>query len=417
LKKPLGQKKLSLTLDPNPGEPEPKKTKCLPWRPLRHRVARRAPGQAFCRPLFCLLKSLPKKQRADFKETKLLPIYIMPENFWNQVHSLTHAAEPFAIATVVRGEKPTSAKPGAKAIVKADGALSGWIGGACAEPIVRQEALKALQDGNPRFLRIGPSVSDEVKSEEGVIEFLMTCHSGGTLEIYIEPVLPRPQLVLIGESPVVETLVRLGRALNFSVAVIDPTATGERFSDADTILTDLDLSQIKFTPQTHVVIATHGKYDERALEQILDTEAPYIALVASKKRGQAAVDYLRGIGVPAEKLSRIKFPAGLDIGAQTPDEIAVSIIAEIVQVRRKPRSTKLPIVTVSMSQQAPTTMIETKGQAGQAKDPICGMRVEIATARYTSIYKDEAYYFCCAGCKQKFDREPEKYVEQVVGKT
>jgi xanthine dehydrogenase accessory factor len=118
----------------------------------------------------------------------------MNENFWAQVHSLNHAAEPFAIATVVCCEKPTSAKPGAKAIITTNGALRGWIGGACAEPIVRQEVLKALNHGKPRFLRIGPAVSDEVKSEAGVIEFLMTCQSGKTFEIYIEPVLPRPQL-------------------------------------------------------------------------------------------------------------------------------------------------------------------------------------------------------------------------------
>jgi xanthine dehydrogenase accessory factor len=346
-------------------------------------------------------------------------IYFMAENFWNQVYSLNHAAEPFAIATVVRCEKPTSAKPGAKAIITANGALRGWIGGACAEPIVRQEALKTLRDGKPRLLRIGPSVSDEVKTEAGVIEFLMTCHSGGTLEIYIEPVMPQPQLVLIGESPVAETLARLGRAVNFSVVVIDPDATPERFSETDKILTELDLSQLKFTPQTYIVVATHGKYDERALEQMLATEAPYIAFVTSKKRGQAAIDYLREIGVPAEKLARIKFPAGLDIGAQTPDEIAVSILAEIVQIRRRPAK-KLPILTVSAPQsvaetkgQAPTAIIENKRKSGQAKDPICGMMVEIATARYTSIYEDETYYFCCAHCKQKFDKESEKYKEQV----
>ena len=346
----------------------------------------------------------------------------MLKNFWNQVHSLNQAAELFAIATVVRCEKPTSAKPGAKAIITANGVLRGWIGGACAEPIVRQEAMKTLRDGKPRLLRIGPSVSDEVKSEAGVIEFLMTCHSGGTLEIYIEPVLPQPQLVLIGESPVVEALVRLGRAINFFVVAIDPDVTPERFSEADKILTELDLSQLKFTPQTYIVVATHGKYDERALEQILATEAPYIAFVTSKKRGQAAIDYLREIGVPAEKLARIKFPAGLDIGAQSPEEIAVSILAEIVQIRRKPASIKLPLLAVSAppvamvrtKEQAPTSILKKEGKSGQAKDPICGMMVEMATARYTSLYEDETYYFCCAGCKQKFDKQPAKYKEQVI---
>jgi xanthine dehydrogenase accessory factor len=326
----------------------------------------------------------------------------MLENFWDQVQSLNQAAEPFAIATVVRCEKPTSSKPGAKAIITERGILSGWIGGACAEPIVRQEALKALRDGKPRLLRIGPSVSDEMKSEGGVIEFLMTCHSGGTLEIYLEPVLPRPQLILIGESPVVETLARLGRAMNFFTAVLDAAATPARFPEADAVLTGLDLGRFKFTPQTYVVIATHGNYDESALEKFLNTDAPYIALVASKKRGQAAVDYLREIGVPAGNLERIKFPAGLDIGAQTPEEIAVSILAEIVKIRRQPAPAKLPILTMSAPQTAPVPLGAGR-QSGQARDPICGMMVDIATARYTSLHSDETYYFCCAGCKQKFD--------------
>jgi len=303
---------------------------------------------------------------------------------------LSHEGEPFAMATVVRCERPTSAKPGAKALIRKDGTVLGWIGGSCAEPVVAKEALRALQDGQPRFIALvgdgGPG-----PGRDGILEYPMTCHSGGTLEIYVEPVLPKPQLLLVGRGPVVETLGELGRAIDFAVTLVSSDTSANRFS------------QFHITPRTFIVVATHGTFDEEALEQALQSEAGYVSLVASRKRADAIMDTLRVRGL-AEHLGRLKTPAGLDIGAVTPQEIAVSILAEIVQVLRSQKGERKPAGA-------------TPDEIGEvvARDPVCGMSVEVASAKYRSEASGRTLYFCCAHCKQTFDRDPAQYVGSVTG--
>ena len=317
---------------------------------------------------------------------------------------LSHAVElsgsgvAFARATVVRAEKPTSAKPGANAIITAEGALIGWIGGSCAQPTVIREALKALRDGEPRLLRICPPERMGQLPQDGVIETVMTCASGGTLDVYIEPHLPRPQLVVIGHLPIVEPLAALSSALGYEVTVMGWDASPNRFPTTDRVFDHLDFSQIRSTPYTYIVVASHGNYDEAALAGALKTNASYIALVASKKRSAAVMQYLRESGLSEENLARIRYPAGLDIGAVAPEEIALSILAEIVQLRRT-RSLQLPIADLQPS-------IE----AVEAIDPVCGMTVDIATAHYTTEHAGRTYYFCCAGCQRSFEKEPDHYL-------
>ncbi len=308
---------------------------------------------------------------------------------------LNRAGHPFALATVIRAEKPTSAKAGAKGIVTADGALTGWVGGSCAQPTVVREALKALQDGEPRLVRLCPPEKLGLAPQDGVIEVALTCVSGGTLEIYIEPRLPRPHLVAVGHLPIVEALATLGKDLGYEVTVMGLDITPDRFPRADRVFDRLDFSQREVTPHTYIVVASHGNYDEEALEGALKTAAPYVALVASKTRAEAVVQYLRTTGLPEERLVRLKYPAGLDLGAVTPEEIALSILAEIVQHRRR--------ASVSETQSETLTPVE-------ATDPVCGMIVEIAAARYTARHAGRAYYFCSAGCKRSFEKEPERYV-------
>jgi xanthine dehydrogenase accessory factor len=296
-------------------------------------------------------------------------------------HALRTQGESFVLATVVRCEPPTSAKPGAKAVITGDGRLTGWIGGSCAEPLIIKEALKALRDGQARFIALVGEGGPGSGRREGVLEYAMPCHSGGTMEIYVEPVLPKPHLLLVGRGPVVETLAKLGEAMNFTVALSeDPggAALG-----------------LRVTPRSFVVVATHGTFDEEALEQVLRSEAGYVSLVASRKRAGAVIEALRARGVRADLLDRLKAPAGLDIGAVSPEEIAVSILAEIIQVSRSQKS-KEPVET-----------------APEARDPVCGMPVVIATAQYRSEVSGKPVYFCCARCKQAFDQDPARYVESV----
>jgi xanthine dehydrogenase accessory factor len=278
---------------------------------------------------------------------------------------LKKAGEPFVLATVVRAEKPTSAKPGAKALIKADGEWIGWIGGSCSKPAVEVEAKKVLASGQPKILQL--SSTD-------------TCASGGSLDIYLEPHLPKPHLVVVGHLPVAEALVALAGPLGFRVTVMSPEASSEQFASADEFLDRIDFRGLA-RGERFVVVASHGNYDEEGIRAALEERGTeYVALVSSRKRAEAM---LSSLGLSEEKRRRLKFPAGLDIGAVTAEEIALSILAEMVQVRRA---------------RAPVAIAEPT----LARDPICGMTVDVANARHV-LEKDGAkHYFCCAGCKEKF---------------
>src|SRR5277367_3914351 len=189
----------------------------------------------------------------------------MFDQFLNKASELLANGEPFAVAEVVRYLSPISGKVGDKAIVFADGTVWGWIGGGCAQPAVIKEALKALKDGKPRLVRISPSSSQE----EGIVAYNMTCHGGGTLDVYIEPVLPKPHILILGRSPVGRTLARLGKVISYTVSVAAPQADGESYPDADRVQTDLNLCGLKVGPKTFVVVSTQGDSDEEALEQAL----------------------------------------------------------------------------------------------------------------------------------------------------
>jgi xanthine dehydrogenase accessory factor len=314
------------------------------------------------------------------------------------VSDLRRRGEPFALATVVRAERPTSAKAGAKALVQRDGTVVGWIGGACAEPVVVREALASIRDAEPRFIRLIGEGGRGPGRTEGSLEYPMTCSSGGTLEIYVEPWVPKPALVLIGHGPVLESLVELGRSSGFDVTVVGPGSQHE------------ELAKLTPTPRTFVVVAGHGTADEDGLAWALGagpghvgTAAMYVSLVASRRRAAVIIETLRRRGVPAERLGTMKAPAGLDIGAVAPEEIAISILAEIVQVRRSPKTSE--VASEIGSREA--TRAE---PPGTATDPICEMLVEIATARYRSEFTGRAVYFCCSRCKETFDQDPERYV-------
>jgi len=319
----------------------------------------------------------------------------MFDEFLNKAAELRRRGESFAVALVVRFEAPISGKPGDKAIIYPDGRIWGWIGGGCSQPIVIKEALKALAEGTPRLVRITPSPSPS--SEDGVVDYTMTCHSGGSLDIFIEPVLPKPHVVILGRSLVAQTLAGLAKAIHFAVSVVAPGASRENFPTVDAIYGEIDLTKISITRQTYLVVATQGEYDEEALEQAVSVEASYVAFVVSKTKAQKIFEYLRGRGVTAESLSHVRAPAGLQIGAVSPEEIAISILAEIVQVgRSKPEhkaAPSLPFLTP------------------EAKDPVCGMTVNPATAKHKSEYQGRMFYFCCAGCKQTFDQGPAKVLE------
>ena len=324
----------------------------------------------------------------------------MWEMCFEQASRWRAAGEPFALATVVACQRPTAAYPGAKALIRADGTLTGWVGGSCAQPTVIQEALKALADGKSRLLRISPAFQHSAVPQEGVYDFVMTCASQGALEIFVEPFLPRPELIIIGETPVAQALARFGALLDFSVCVSDPAATSERFPDAATLYTQLEAVRTRISLGSYVVVATQGSYDEEALEAVIDTSACYLGLVASGKRAATIFQYLRDKGVQPELLQHVKCPAGLQLGAVTPTEIAFSIMGEILQLRRSNKAISEAGVALPAADVRPDVVVV---------DAVCGMTVQAAGARYTSTYDGKTLLFCGIGCKERFDREPERY--------
>jgi xanthine dehydrogenase accessory factor len=316
----------------------------------------------------------------------------MSQTLLELAYQLTQAGEPFVLATVVWCERPTSAKPGAQAIIQQDGRLTGWIGGSCAQPVVIREALRALREGDsPYLMRLGTPEPDLAITHSNVRTFPMTCASGGTLDIYMEPHLPQPQLLLIGDSPVINALCQFAPVINFAV----------------TQLYHSDLSQVHVDERTCILIATHGLYDEDALEQALTSSARYVGMVGSPRRAEACHAYLRSSGLSEQQIARLKAPAGLDIGAVTPEEIAASIIAELVQVQRRGSIAGIPVGESHAIQPAETVVPAVEETA---IDPVCGMTVEIATARHHTSYEGREFYFCCPSCKRHFERNPQEYL-------
>lgn len=296
---------------------------------------------------------------------------------------LQRAGVPFALATVTVSQRPASARTGAKAIVTADGAIFGWVGGACSQPSVIRHAREALIDGQPRLIRLSPA-SDGPR--DGVIEMAMTCHSGGTLELFIEPFIPEPYLVVFGDSPVAHALFAIGHTLGFQIVSM---AGG--VADAHEVVSNLDLEGLGTVRPVFVVIASMGVVDEEALLVALRSNAEYVALVGSRRRFGSLADYARSQGISDERIAEVHVPAGLDIHAETPAEIALSILAEITTLRR----TAATAVAGFRLEEVPTVVI----------DPICGMQVELATARWTVQHADTIVAFCCPACKREFERQ------------
>ncbi len=278
------------------------------------------------------------------------------------------------MATVVWRRGPSSGKAGATALIAADGAIHGWLGGACAGPTVVQEALGALVDGRPRLLQLGPADEFGQRTGEGVVSVPMACESEGAMEVYLEPVIPAPQLVVVGRSPASAALIAMGEALGWRCTRVEDEG--------------LDLGLL--TERDFVVIATQGHYDEAALETDLTTPAGYVGLVASRKRADAVLEYVRARGASDESLARIHAPAGLDLGTTDHSEIAVSVLAEIVALKA------VGGLTTGVVVEEPETAI----------DPVCQMTVDVATAHYTSDHGGSTYYFCAAGCQRAFEANP-----------
>src|SRR5215813_1435934 len=330
---------------------------------------------------------------------------------WNdildQAGRLRAEGEPFVIATVVAYKSPQSAKPGSKAIIKPDGSISGWIGGGCVQPIVVREAQKALNTGKPKLVSISPEA--RLGDWKGVEAYLMTCQGGGSLEIYLEPILPKPDLLIVGNSPIAQILTGLGRMLDFKVCVADPEARRDQFPEAEVVITDLESARSRIDSRSYVVVATMGNGDEEGLEAVVGTSPRYLGLVASKEKAKSLFQYVIDKGTPAEHIARVKCPAGLELGGETLPEIALSVMAEITRLRRAASEQTSGKGSQGLSL---PVMRKTEKSSTESIDPVCGMTVAIENARYKTVFDETSFYFCCLRCKEAFEQSPQLYLEK-----
>jgi xanthine dehydrogenase accessory factor len=291
-----------------------------------------------------------------------------------RAQELAAAGAPFATATVVRARRPTSVQPGDVALVLADGTIEGFVGGVCTEHSVRTYALQAMDRGEALLLRVlpfdeeGPPPVDQI-ADDGAVTVQNPCLSGGSMELFLEPVLPAPRVLVVGDTPIAAALLRVGAELDLDVVAAPEGPLGLRRGDLA------------------VVVAAHGRDELQVLRSALEEAVPYVGLVASRRRGTGVLAELHGDGVPDELLQRIEVPAGLDIGARTPAEVALSILARIVEVRRSVRLERPISARV------------------QAVDPICGMTVAVAADTPVTQTVDGPVYFCCDACKARFEAQ------------
>ncbi len=299
-----------------------------------------------------------------------------------RARELAAGGELFVTATVVRAQRPTSVEAGDVALVRADGSIEGFVGGACAEHSVRAYSLEAMRTGEAVLLRILPfaeeGAADEV--EDGAVTVQNPCLSGGAIEVFLEPVVPAPRVLVVGDTPIAGAVVRLGGEVGLDVVAMGEEGIEPRPDDLA------------------VVVAAHGREEVDALRRGLEAGLPYVGLVASRARGDGVMGELRGDGVPEELLGRIDVPAGMDIGARTPAEIALSILASIVSVRRGGREPAAPEPAPAPA--APATAV----------DPVCGMTVAAVASTPSVQHGGDTVYFCCEGCRDAFAAQHEHAV-------
>jgi xanthine dehydrogenase accessory factor len=297
-------------------------------------------------------------------------------NLLARADELRSGRVPFVLATVVRAERPTSAKAGDRALVLGDGTLEGFVGGTCAESTVRLQGLRLLDSGESTLLRITPAADESEAAVEGLVTVGNPCLSGGTLEIFLEAMMPAALVHVFGDAPVARALVAVGTAMGYDVrATTDPG--------------------VPIPPDaTAVVVASHGRDEEQVLAAAVRAAVPYVALVASRRRGAAV---LAGLDLTAEQRARVHSPAGLDLGARSPGEVALSVLAEVITNRPRPAGFRLPHP-------------RPPDDAAEAVDPVCGMTVAITAASLQFTHGNSTWYFCGTGCQRAFADDPDRYL-------
>lgn len=320
----------------------------------------------------------------------------MLNDFLKTAIALNEGHKPYATAIIVKRKIPSSGKPGDKAIITADGKIHGWIGGGCTRGIVLKEALLSMQEGKPRYIQISPNSTADFTSYSKV--YNMTCQSGGEVDIYIEPVLPRPHLYIFGVSHIAMALSKLALAMNYTVSCVGDHSDKTIFEGVEHFINNTEYEKSNSENNSYAVVCTQGEGDAEALYSAIQSQPTYLSFVASRKKANAIFREVREKGITFDQIKEIKTPAGLDIQAKLPEEVAVSILAEIIKHLRGERQLKDPNEPLMMNNE------------DYYLNPVCNIPIQKSTAKHVIQYKNEDVYFCCDGCKVSFEKDPSKYM-------
>jgi xanthine dehydrogenase accessory factor len=357
-------------------------------------------------------------------------------SFFARLAELERERACFAVATVVARRAPVSSHLGDRALVFADGSMDGFIGGSCSRDIVRREALRALRSGQPRLVQIAPGApapdpanaqpdaGDAARlhaASDDCVVVAMGCASEGAVDVYIEPHLPLPRLIVVGDTPVADALARVAAQIRYDVVrvvlagEIDNLApvAGVRPIALESLATHLADAGSDACAQLVAVVASQGHYDEEALAPLLAAQPAFVGLLASRRRARAVSAVLAQQGVTPESLATLCTPVGLDIGARGPGDVAIAILAEIIQTNAAASTTPAivsPEVNAHVHNQAgnsgASTTVDQGTTEATAIDPVCGMEVDIATARHRFEHGGRTYVFCGASCRAAFAADP-----------
>jgi xanthine dehydrogenase accessory factor len=340
-------------------------------------------------------------------------------HFYERIAQLENEHASFAIATVVARKSPVSSHLGDRALVFADGHMEGFVGGSCSRDIVRRQALAAIRQRRPHLLQIRPETnSDErLPADAERVVIPMSCTSEGAVDVYIEPRIPLRRLVVVGFTPVADALARLAATLDYDIVrvVVEdelrdvPMLGGVRVIGLHELPDFFAAMSADALEALVAIVASQGHYDEAALEVLLAQKLAFVGLLASRRRAATVFGVLTQQGIGAERLANVRTPVGLDIGARSPGEVAVSVLAEIISLtpsQREALCDERAQGAGAMSGDATTGSVD----AAEGVDPVCGMEVEVATASHRFTYEGRMFAFCCAGCRFKFAANPASFL-------
>lgn len=314
----------------------------------------------------------------------------------------------FAIAQVIDRIAPSSGKVGDKAIILDTGELIGWIGGGCVRGIVVKEALDVIKSKRYRRVRISPEGG--TRETENYKEYVMSCQSKGTVELMIEPVIPQAEIIVVGKSNIARKLVQMAAAADFRVTVMAIDADTQTFPEANKVLDEVKFDSLQNIRNTHIIVTTQGEDDELSVKKAMQTQATYVGFVASARKSEDIQTYLSAEGISEERISQLRSPVGLDINAKLASEVAISILAEVIEHFRNESKTEHPCCGSSKTAKTETTAAEDKFAEDYYINPVCNVPVSKKNPKHIIEHKGEKVYFCCDGCKVSFENDPAKYI-------